>query len=310
MLAGALSDLAPGVVPALLADMKMVGYPRSLWLMSALLVACHFNQPVRGQNGAGSEVEELRKGRHFIPTQVYPESEDARLLRLFAGLRVADVSDGMDKAGLSHVGRMDPDIRPLWTDVRTFKHRIVGIAVTARYVPTQEPATGPQSTEAFDRWMGTWYRDRSSEPFVSLLRSGTVLVIEEHGHDVGSIGSNNILVWKQRGCVGVVTSATARDTDEIAAQGVPLYFRRPGRGVRPGRNEIESVNAPIVCGGVLVRPGDIIVADGDGVIVVPRARAEEVAAYARVTLEQDKAARRNLYKALGLPMDPSVESVP
>jgi len=294
----------------LLADMKKVGHPRSLWLMAVLLVACHFNQPARGQSGAGSEAEELRKGRHFIPTQVYPESEDARLLRLFAGLRVADVSDGMDKAGLSHVGRMDPDIRPLWTDVRTFKHRIVGIAVTARYVPTQEPAVGPQPAEAFDRWMGAWYRDRSSEPFVPLLRPGTVLVIEEHGHDVGSIGSNNILVWKRRGCVGVVTSATARDTDEIAAQGVPLYFRRPGRGIRPGRNEIESVNAPIVCGGVLVRPGDVIVADGDGVIVVPRARAEEVAAYARVTLEQDKAARRNLYKALGLPMDPSVESAP
>ena len=78
--------------------------------------------------------------------------------------------------------------------------------------------------------------------------------------------------------MGVVTNATARDTDEIATEKMPLYFRRPGRGIRPGRNEIESVNRPIVCGGVLVVPGDVIVADGDGVLVVPRAVAADVAA--------------------------------
>ncbi len=79
--------------------------------------------------------------------------------------------------------------------------------------------------------------------------------------DVGSIRSNNIMSWKLRGCVGAVTSAFARDTDEIVTQKIPLYFRRPGRGVRPGRNEIESVNSPVVVGGVFVKPGDVIVAD-------------------------------------------------
>lgn len=229
------------------------------------------------------------------------------MLKLFEGLRVADVCDGMDKAGLQNVGLMAPEIRPLWRDTREFKHRLVGIAVTARYVPTQAPPAGARDTESFNRWMGEWYGRKSSEPFVPLLREGSVLVIEENGHDVGSIGSNNILSWKQRGCVGVVSSATARDTDEIIAEGVPLYFKRPGRGIRPGRNEIESVNAPIVCGGVLVRPGDVIVGDGDGVIVVPRARAEEVAAYARATLLGDKSARTRLYEQLGLPKDRSVD---
>ena len=109
--------------------------------------------------------------------------------------------------------------------------------------------------------------------------------------------------WKLRGCVGVVTSGTARDTDEIAAQRIPVYFKQPGRGIRPGRNEIESVNRPVVVGGVLVMPGDVVVADGDGVIVVPRQHAEEVAKYARATLETDKAARRGLYDKLGLPED-------
>jgi regulator of RNase E activity RraA len=88
---------------------------------------------------------------------------------------------------------------------------------------------------------------------------------------------------------------------------VPLYFRRPGRGIRPGRNEIESVNRPIVCGGVLVVPGDVVVADGDGVLVVPRAVAADVAGYARRILEGDKEGRRRLYEKLGLPKDRSVE---
>ncbi|MCI0540310.1 MAG: hypothetical protein L0Z50_34335 [Verrucomicrobiales bacterium] len=141
-----------------------------------------------------------------------------------------------------------------------------------------------------------------------LLRPGSALVIEDAAEaDVGSIGSNNIMNWKLKGCVGVVTSATARDTDEIITEKVPLYFRRPGRGIRPGRNEIESVNRPVVIGGALVKPGDVIVADGDGVIVVPRDTAETVAKYARNILEDDKAARRKLYQQLGLPEDPSVK---
>jgi regulator of RNase E activity RraA len=88
---------------------------------------------------------------------------------------------------------------------------------------------------------------------------------------------------------------------------MPLYFRRPGRGIRPGRNEIESVNRPIVCGGVLVVPGDVVVADGDGVVVVPRAQAAAVAAYAKRIMEGDKAGRRDLYKQLGLKPDASIK---
>ncbi len=116
-----------------------------------------------------------------------------------------------------------------------------------------------------------------------------------------------IMDWKLRDCVGVVTNATTRDTDEIATEKIPLYFRKVGRGIRAGRNEIESVNRPIVCGGVLVEPGDVIVADGDGVIVVPRAKAKEVAEYAQAVIEGDKGGRRNLYKKLGLPPDDSVK---
>ena len=252
--------------------------------------------------------DELRAGRGFIETPVFTAEADQELLALFDGLRVADVSDGMDAVGLHNTGLMDPAIHPLWKDAETYRHRFVGIAVTARYVPTNRPTAGKRSTEDFDAWVGNWYWKVSPEPFDVLLRPGSALVLDDaNSVDVGSIGSYNILAWKKRGMVGVVTNATARDTDEIETQRVPLYFRGVGRGIRPGRNEIESVNRPVVCGGVLVIPGDVVVADGDGVVVVPRAEAKEVALYASTILENDKAGRRELYRELGLAEDPSIK---
>jgi regulator of RNase E activity RraA len=249
-----------------------------------------------------------RAGKGFIATPVYSAEEDRALLALFEGLRVADVTDGMDAVGLPNVGLMDPEVRALWRDTQTFTHRFIGIAVTARYVPTQRAQAGKRPVEEYDKWSGDWYNTLSPEPFQDLLRPGSALVIDDAERaDVGSIGSNNIMAWKSRGAVGVVTDATARDTDEIATEKMPLYFRRPGRGIRPGRNEIESVNRPVVCGGVLVVPGDVVVADGDGVLVVPRAVAADVARYAKRILEGDKEGRRKLYEKLGLPKDKSVE---
>lgn len=281
------------------------------WSLTAFTFACLFvlsnAQGQTPQTKATDQSVELRGGKGFIATEIYSAEEDKRLLGLFDGLRVADVSDGMDKAGLHNIGLMNHEIHPLWKDTVNYSHRFIGIAVTARYVPTQQPPAGKRSEQDFDKWEGTWYSRKSSEPFVPLLREGSALVIEEAGEtDVGSIGSNNILTWKERGMVGLVTSNSARDTDEIIAEKVPLYFRKVGRGIRPGRNEIESVNRPIVCGNVLVKPGDVIVADGDGVIVVPRAIAEDVARFARQVIDKDKAARTKLYEKLGIPKDKSV----
>jgi regulator of RNase E activity RraA len=273
----------------------------------ALCLAVLVAAVAHAQTPKADPAAELRAGRSFLTTPVFSEYEDRKLLALFEGLRVADATDGMDALGLQNVGLMDPAIRPLWKDAKTFRHRFIGIAVTARYVPTNRPPAGKRSTTAYDEWAGEWYDKLSPEPFEAVLRKGSALVIDDAERvDVGSIGSFNILSWKLRGLVGVVTNATARDTDEIETEGVPLYFRHPGRGIRPGRNEIESVNRPIVCGGVLVVPGDVIVADGDGVLVVPRAQAEDVARYARKIIEDDKEGRRELYRKLGLPPDPSI----
>lgn len=252
---------------------------------------------------------EYRAGKSFIATKVYSLEDDQSVLKAFEGLRVADVTDGMDFVGLKNVGLMDPEIHPLWKDAKDYTHRFIGIAVTVRYVPTQRaPAPAGLSYEAFRAWEGKWYNELSHEPFMEIIRPGTAVIIDEAPDaDVGSIGSNNIMAWKLKGAVGVVTDATARDTDEVITEGVPLYLRRVGRGIRPGRNEVESVNRPVVVGGVLVNPGDVIVADGDGVVVVPREHALKVAEFAHKIIAGDKEGRRHLYKALGLPDDASVK---
>jgi 4-hydroxy-4-methyl-2-oxoglutarate aldolase len=252
--------------------------------------------------------EDNRAGKNFIATRVFSAEDDAKVLKAFEGLRVADVCDGMDFVGLKNTGLMDPEIHPLWRDTKTYKHRFIGIAVTVRYVPTQRPPAPPGlSYEEFRARESKWYGELSPEPFGPLIRPGTAIVIDEAPNaDVGSIGSNNIMGWKVRGAVGVVTGATARDTDEVITEEVPLYLRKVGRGIRPWRNEVESVNRPVVVGGVLVNPGDVIVADGDGVIVVPRDVALTVAEFAHKIIEGDKAGRRELYKRLGLPEDASV----
>ncbi|MCW5979879.1 MAG: RraA family protein [Bryobacteraceae bacterium] len=243
----------------------------------------------------------------FIQFRTYTQEEDEKILKLYEPLRVADVSDGLDMVGLQDVGLMDPAIRPLWRDTDEMRHKFAGIAVTVRYLPTNR-RVGKMTPDEFRKWEGDWYGKLSPEPFTKYLRKGSVVVIDggEDG-DTGTIGSNNILGWKTRGAVGVVTSGGARDTDEVIKQQVPLYYKRPARGIRPGRNEVESVNRPIMCGGVMVRPGDVIVADGDGVVVVPREVAEEVAKLAYIILEGDKEGRRKLYEKLGMSPDQTVK---
>jgi len=258
----------------------------------------------RGQQAA---VEEMKQGVNLMESNWYSQEEDQELLKLYEKLRVADVSDGMDMAGLPDQGLVDPAIHPSWTSYPSLSHIIRGIALTVRYVPTQKPDR-PGAGEDFRQWEGNFYTSHSSEAFVPLIHQGVVIMIDDvEEMDIGSIGSNNVLIWKDRGAVGVITDASSRDTDEVALEEFPLYLREKGRGIRPGRNELESVNRPISMGGVLVCPGDVVVADGDGVIVVPRHVAREVALYAQEVLEKDKAGRRALYEKLGMPMDKTVE---
>lgn len=235
---------------------------------------------------------------------------DEQILKAFQGLRVADVSDGMDMVGLRDAGLMDTRIEALWKDIDSMKHIFCGIAVTARYVPTTKIVKNPMPKEEFQKWEGDWYGKISSEPFVEFLKPGSVVVLDVEGDgDVGSVGSFNGLFWVSKGARGIISNGGIRDTDELIKQQIPVYldYLERGRGIRPGRNEIESVNKPVTIGGVLVRPGDVLVADGDGVISVPREHALQVAEYAHEILSKDKEGRKNLYIQLGKPLDQTVK---
>ena len=172
---------------------------------------------------------------------------------------------------------------------------------TARPVDAYEPAD-------FETWKGNWYRTYAGGPPVDEIQKGDVIVIDggEIG-TVGFIGSNNGFAWIAAGAVGIVTNGGARDTDELIKQRVPVYSRRVTQSIRPGRLELDSTQIPVNIGGVLVRPKDLVLADGDGVIVVPLEIAEEVAKHAWVVAEGDKRGRRRIYERMGREPDWTVD---
>ncbi|MYE26279.1 MAG: RraA family protein [Chloroflexi bacterium] len=229
------------------------------------------------------------------------------ILTKYEGLRLTDVCDGMDALRRQDIGLVAGDIRPLWRDIDNFSHRFCGLAYTVRFMPTARPVDAYEP-EDFETWKGNWYRTYAGGPPVDEIQKGDVIVIDggEIG-TVGFIGSNNGFAWIAAGAVGIVTNGGARDTDELIKQRVPVYSRRITQSIRPGRLELDSTQIPVNIGGVLVRPKDLVLADGDGVIVVPLEIAAEVAKHAWVVADGDKRGRRRIYERMGREPDWTVD---
>ncbi|MCH7556775.1 MAG: RraA family protein [Planctomycetes bacterium] len=253
------------------------------------------------------------KGVRLLKNKSFDDSKQARkeILELYKDLRLTDVLDGMDLIGLQDIGLMDKDIRPLWRDVEKFSHRVVGFAITVRHVPT-DVRVGQNSfpdLEGFKRFKSQQYK-RAPDAWLRTAKPGDIVVIDAGGiPECGFIGSNNSLGWAEKGVVGVVTNGGARDTDEIVkVKKISVYCKNgySSRGVRPGRLIAESYNFPINCAGVLVYPGDLIVADGDGVLVVPREHALRVGKLAREINTGDEKSRAKRFERLGIPPDETV----
>jgi len=227
------------------------------------------------------------------------KQEREELLELFADLRVADTRDGMDWMMQHHQGSMTTDIRPLW------RTRAVGIAKTARYLPFK--GTIPTMTpEEYTEWSGWYYNNVCTYPWIDTIEKGDFIVIDQSGVNVGLMGSNNTMDGILKGATGYVSNGGVRDTDEIILQKVPFWSAMVSQGMVQGRVQFDACDVPVVVGGVLVHPGDVVVADGDGVIVVPQTIARDVAKYAHQELRSDKVSRRKKYEALGLELDESV----
>ena len=169
-------------------------------------------------------------------------------------------------------GFLDTALRPIYGPVS-----VVGRAVTARM---------PRGDSALTR------------PAIQALQPGNVLVIAQGGDiQVANWGEMTSLAAKMRGAVGVIIDGSVTDVVEIREQGMPTFARaisaRIGRRLGlPG----GAVNEPVECGGVLVRPGDLVVADDNGIVVMPPQVAEEVYAAARQAEDRAPLVRRWLQK--------------
>lgn len=146
---------------------------------------------------------------------------------------------------------------------------LVGEAFTLRYMPARE-----------DLNQLSVFRDRShpQRKAVEDCPPGAVLVMDSR-KDARAASAGSILVTRlmKRGVAGVVTDGGFRDAAEIAKLGYPAYHQRPSAPTNLTLHQAIDINVPIGCGDAPVFPGDVILGDGDGVIVIPAHLADEVA---------------------------------
>ena len=227
------------------------------------------------------------------------KDERQEILELYKDLRVTDVRDGLDWNMMHHYGSVHYSIRPL------FRTRVVGIARTSRYVRYEGPVPH-MSPEEYTEWVAWYYANVSKNPSFDEIEEGDFICIDQSEVSVGILGSNNSLAYYSRGARAFLTNGGVRDTDELILQKIPVWSKFISQGMNQGRIRFDSKDIPVSIGGVTIHPGDVIVADGDGVVVVPRKMAREVAKYAHQELKKDKAGRRKLYEALGWELDHTV----
>jgi regulator of RNase E activity RraA len=146
---------------------------------------------------------------------------------------------------------------------------MVGIAYTLRYIPAREDLN---PITVFDDPRHPQRKAVESCP------PGAVMVIDSRG-DARAASAGSILVRRlmMRGCAGIVTDGGFRDSAEIATLEMPAFHSRPSAPTNLTLHQAIDINVPIGCGDAPVFPGDVIVGDADGVIVIPAAIAGSVA---------------------------------
>ncbi|MDR2750619.1 MAG: RraA family protein [Clostridiales bacterium] len=232
---------------------------------------------------------------------MFSVKENLAIIEQFKGLRVTDVRDGMDWVGYLHYGTVHHSIRPL------YRTSAIGIARTARYLPFEGPAPSVVGDE-YTKWVQWYYGNVCTDPWNRDIQPGDFVCLDICGLDVGLLGSNNTLSGKKNGVVGYLTNGGGiRDTDEVILQQIPVWSKFVSQPMDQARIRYHEKDIPIAIGGVAIYPGDLIVADGDGVIAVPRKAVADVAKYAWQEASNDKKARRSMYIDLGMALDSTVE---
>ena len=190
---------------------------------------------------------------------------DPQVVKGFEGIPTGVVSDAMGRTG-----SMGAEIKPVWP-----KARIVGPALTVRTFPA-------------DNLM--------IHKAVTLAKPGDVLVVNAGGYrDAAVFGDLLGYSCKVHGIAGAVIDGASRDADGMAAINFPV-FARAVLPMGPFKDSPGSINVPLSCGGVAVRPGDVVVADADGVVVVPLEEAVDVLTKAQAAAAKEEQMRERLTK--------------
>lgn len=207
---------------------------------SGALLACLAALPAHAQQAAPADAE---------PTP-------AEILETFTRASTGNVADAVDEAtGVR--GFMGRDMKPV------FPAKVIGPAVTV----------------FLQRTLRTDRRERPNLQIQALdeAPAGSVLVeVLEDGLDTAGVGNLMATTAKVRGLAGMIIDGGARDVEELEQIGFPVWSRSQTPATSVGRYVPVAKNVPVMCGGVQVRPGDWIVADKTGVVVVPREALAQV----------------------------------
>ena len=193
----------------------------------------------------------------------------------------ATICTALFKRGLRN--QMIQDVQPLDPG----KPTMVGEAYTLRYIPARE-----------DLNPITVFQDRGhpQRKAIDECPPGVVFVVDSR-KDARAASAGAILVARlmKRGCAGIVTDGGLRDSAEIAALAIPAFHKRPSAPTNLTLNQAIDINVPIGCGDAPVFPGDVIVGDADGCVVIPAHLADEIAEEAvEMTIFEDFAAEKVL----------------
>ena len=196
-------------------------------------------------------------------------AQDQELVALLEGLDTPGVSDAMDKLGL-HGQALG--IMPL----ADYAKAVIGPAFTVKYVP----ASNPPGTVG---------------DFIDDVAPGDVVVIDNDGHTDCTVWGDIMTQYAGlRGIAATVIDGVCRDVGKALGDGYPMFTA--GRFMRTGKDrvQVESVNTTVAIGTVRVAARDIVVADANGVVIVPRNRAREVANAARKIEEAESRIREQI----------------